>query len=94
MAARGEPKHSSRLPLPIPGMGAYIRLLALGVVAGFIAWWWMGGCYKARLTAGLRVERIRRGFGHSVGVGGVQDLGGLDCCNILLQLQQHANLSP
>ncbi|OLP77446.1 hypothetical protein AK812_SmicGene42490 [Symbiodinium microadriaticum] len=22
------------------------RLLAIGVVAGFIAWWWMGGCYK------------------------------------------------
>ncbi|CAE7260971.1 unnamed protein product, partial [Symbiodinium microadriaticum] len=26
--------------------GIVVTLLALGVVAGFIAWWWMGGCYK------------------------------------------------
>ena len=27
--------------------GIVVTLLALGAVAGFIAWWWMGGCYKA-----------------------------------------------
>ncbi|CAE7372001.1 Slc34a2 [Symbiodinium sp. CCMP2592] len=26
--------------------GIVVTLLAIGVVAGFIAWWWMGGCYK------------------------------------------------
>ena len=26
--------------------GIVVTLLALGVVAGFIAWWWMGGCYR------------------------------------------------
>ena len=31
----------------------YIRLLAIGVVAGFIAWWWMGGCYKAGLKGSV-----------------------------------------
>ena len=28
MAARGEPKHSSRLPLPIPGMGTCLYQVA------------------------------------------------------------------
>ena len=37
-------------PCPYPGL-VYTRLLAIGVVAGFIAWWWMGGCYKAWLSA-------------------------------------------
>ncbi|CAE7326616.1 Slc34a2, partial [Symbiodinium pilosum] len=26
--------------------GIVVTLLALGAIAGFVAWWWMGGCYK------------------------------------------------
>ncbi|CAE7352088.1 SLC34A1 [Symbiodinium sp. CCMP2592] len=40
--------------------GIVVTLLALGAVAGFIAWWWMGGCYKAPegvVSKELREER-------------------------------------
>mmetsp|Transcript_62796 Transcript_62796/g.140114 ORF Transcript_62796/g.140114 Transcript_62796/m.140114 type:complete len:557 (+) Transcript_62796:70-1740(+) len=36
--------------------GVVVTLLAIAAVAGFVAWWWMGGCYKV-VSKEQRAER-------------------------------------